>query len=114
MIRRPPRSTPTYTLFPDETLFRSPRISMKGSEHPTPPTRSGFLAHAVAPARAAVLGLSLLGACSGDDEPDAKKSPSPSPSASATAEPSASETALRDTDFGRPATGKTVKAKGYT
>src|SRR3546814_18933754 len=25
MIRRPPRSTRTYTLFPDTTLFRSPR-----------------------------------------------------------------------------------------
>ncbi|HEY9563495.1 MAG TPA: hypothetical protein VIR30_06975 [Nocardioides sp.] len=87
---------------------------MKRSEHPSHPTRTRFLAPAVAPALAAVLGLSLLGACSGDDEPDAKKSPSPSPSASATAEPSASETALRDTDFGRPATGKTVKGKGYT
>ncbi|NYG60474.1 hypothetical protein BJ980_003397 [Nocardioides daedukensis] len=85
---------------------------MKRSEHPSHPTRARFLAPALAPALAAVLGLSLLGACGGDDEPDAKKSASPSPSA--TAEPSASETALRDTDFGRPATGKTVKGKGYT
>src|SRR3546814_5579386 len=27
MIRRPPRSTPTYTLFPYTTLFRSVRIN---------------------------------------------------------------------------------------
>src|SRR3546814_4796475 len=26
MIRRPPRSTRTYTLFPDTTLFRSPSV----------------------------------------------------------------------------------------
>src|SRR3546814_10349505 len=35
MIRRPPRSTRTDTLFPYTTLFRSPRhLSLPGAEHP--------------------------------------------------------------------------------
>src|SRR3546814_14547052 len=29
MIRRPPRSTRTYTLFPDTTLFRSPQAFVR-------------------------------------------------------------------------------------
>src|SRR3546814_8083559 len=36
MIRRPPRSTRTDTLFPYTTLFRSPRHSRDGSDSPAP------------------------------------------------------------------------------
>src|SRR3546814_1023702 len=36
MIRRPPRSTRTYTLFPDTTLFRSPLPPVLASR-PLPP-----------------------------------------------------------------------------
>src|SRR3546814_2569880 len=34
MIRRPPRSTRTDTLFPYTTLFRSPRCRERGPRHP--------------------------------------------------------------------------------
>src|SRR3546814_8586681 len=37
MIRRPPRSTRTDTLFPYTTLFRSDRIRRRGREHRTSP-----------------------------------------------------------------------------
>src|SRR3546814_11366197 len=43
MIRRPPRSTRTYTLFPYTTLFRSVTITLdKGTRYPPPlvPQRS--------------------------------------------------------------------------
>src|SRR3546814_7617499 len=42
MIRRPPRSTRTDTLFPYTTLFRSRRVPAAriGSDTPAPPTRS--------------------------------------------------------------------------
>src|SRR3546814_7289826 len=36
MIRRPPRSTRTDTLFPYTTLFRSPSSPFKGGRHATP------------------------------------------------------------------------------
>src|SRR3546814_7957267 len=39
MIRRPPRSTRTDTLFPYTTLFRSPDIESARSEGRTPPLR---------------------------------------------------------------------------
>src|SRR3546814_14170431 len=35
MIRRPPRSTRTDTLFPYTTLFRSPRNDARGPKRPT-------------------------------------------------------------------------------
>src|SRR3546814_7022494 len=38
MIRRPPRSTRTDTLFPDTTLFRSPRQSAPAHRTETPPS----------------------------------------------------------------------------
>src|SRR3546814_2049876 len=37
MIRRPPRSTRTDTLFPYTTLFRSYRTSAPPMDHPLPP-----------------------------------------------------------------------------
>src|SRR3546814_16160950 len=51
MIRRPPRSTRTDTLFPDTTLFRSPRdsgeitISSDGTVSATTPTETRQLGH---------------------------------------------------------------------
>src|SRR3546814_4916949 len=37
MIRRPPRSTRTYTRFPDTTLFRSPTFLRRSSASASPP-----------------------------------------------------------------------------
>src|SRR3546814_11276258 len=37
MIRRPPRSTPTDTLFPYTTLFRSPARQFRPSQRDQPP-----------------------------------------------------------------------------
>src|SRR3546814_9794398 len=37
MIRRPPRSTRTDTIFPDTTLFRSPRSAESGFRRNFPP-----------------------------------------------------------------------------
>src|SRR3546814_16867356 len=36
MIRRPPSSTRTYTLFPYTTLFRSPRNDLRTESEPAP------------------------------------------------------------------------------
>src|SRR3546814_20039110 len=46
MIRRPPRSTRTYTRFPDTTLFRSQRAWSEGyfPELDRPPTPQEFIA----------------------------------------------------------------------
>src|SRR3546814_5172290 len=50
MIRRPPRSTRTDTLFPDTTLFRSYLCSYPGSESKTPrPGKSYPPPHRVLP-----------------------------------------------------------------
>src|SRR3546814_14903586 len=47
MIRRPPRSTRTDTLFPNTTLFRSRQAAKKGQIRPTSPFRKGgVLSHA--------------------------------------------------------------------
>src|SRR3546814_4894803 len=40
MIRRPPRSTRTDTLFPYTTLFRSTRLIQRGSEGDDTPART--------------------------------------------------------------------------
>src|SRR3546814_13041048 len=47
MIRRPPRSTRTYTLFPYTTLFRSGNPRKKGRNHDISGQRSGALDAAV-------------------------------------------------------------------
>src|SRR3546814_10478755 len=39
MIRRPPRSTRTDTLFPYTTLFRSPRLAARHDDRPDPRRR---------------------------------------------------------------------------
>src|SRR3546814_16889524 len=39
MIRRPPRSTRTDTLFPYTTLFRSRRAGLRAAQHPPPAGR---------------------------------------------------------------------------
>src|SRR3546814_7098233 len=56
MIRRPPRSTPTHTLFPYTTLFRSGRCrpaAAVGRRTPDPsnPAQSGGQCHQVHPGR---------------------------------------------------------------
>src|SRR3546814_1974567 len=43
MIRRPPRSTRTDTLFPYTTLFRSPTGSKTAGGHPPPPEGAAAL-----------------------------------------------------------------------
>src|SRR3546814_19006682 len=53
MIRRPPRSTRTDTLFPYTTLFRSCLVRVKALE------TSGIITRYVALVNAAALGLSL-------------------------------------------------------
>src|SRR3546814_8909894 len=40
-IRPPPRSTRTYTLFPDTTLFRSPEFIARDGQEPTDVGRQG-------------------------------------------------------------------------
>src|SRR3546814_14901565 len=47
MIRRPPRSTRTDTLFPYTTLFRSPRWGEKHERARTTSPRSGFFEEAL-------------------------------------------------------------------
>src|SRR3546814_15438068 len=63
MIRRPPRSTRTDTLFPYTTLFRSPEIRQERRE---PPART--LRHAVRPALLGDLRRIALG-----DRPGARR-----------------------------------------
>src|SRR3546814_2556740 len=46
MIRRPPRSTRTDTLFPYTTLFRSPRTLFTNWPRPRPMHQTGTAAHA--------------------------------------------------------------------
>src|SRR3546814_12838971 len=41
MIRRPPRSTPTDTLFPYTTLFRSPPVIYMNDVDPVAPQETG-------------------------------------------------------------------------
>src|SRR3546814_10573249 len=54
MIRRPPRSTRTDTLFPYTTLFRSKRKGRQGKD-PSPQRRRAGLTHSVEPRLAAMI-----------------------------------------------------------
>src|SRR3546814_6367781 len=52
MIRRPPRSTRTDTLFPYTTLFRSPALGQRSNVALALGLRGGRRAHAVSPCSA--------------------------------------------------------------
>src|SRR3546814_12598693 len=67
MIRRPPRSTRTDTLFPYTTLFRSGRRPGRAARRPAGGVRrhhDGELLPSVQPRRKAVMKLTMLG-CGG-------------------------------------------------
>src|SRR3546814_9535800 len=64
MIRRPPRSTRTDTLFPYTTLFRSRRLD-RGADEPVravgaDQVRKGLFQHIVAPDERVVIGVADL------------------------------------------------------
>src|SRR3546814_13920053 len=61
MIRRPPRSTRTATLFPYTTLFRSGVAAALSAEHIASPTHPGMVA-AVHSAMLGFLSTGVLGA----------------------------------------------------
>src|SRR3546814_2412763 len=66
MIRRPPRSTPTDTLFPYTTLFRSVQADGRAAAraldraHPATPVRHGLLRRHTGPARRLTAARALL------------------------------------------------------
>src|SRR3546814_16732382 len=76
MLRRPPRATRTYTLFPSTSLFRSGRVDRVG-EHQCDEQHRAFVAHiarsarrdlpALVEQRAEMAELRLLAVAAGND-----------------------------------------------
>src|SRR3546814_15411710 len=74
MIRRPPRSTRTDTLFPYTTLFRSPRFGSKALEPVDRPTleRGNARQRGLPSLNAAITNLPMLATLDTDRTPDRK------------------------------------------